>query len=80
MDENLISPERILLERNLRSRRETECFTVINRGKLWYNKLSFEQLSELKDWYEKWLNVTDTLVIPTAPIWINNKIIEEDII
>ena len=78
--ENPISSKRILFERNLRKRRETECFPIVNRGKLWYNKLSIAQLAELNQWYNDWLNVTETLVVPTAPKWLNEKLIEEDIL
>lgn len=56
--------------RTLRERREIECFSIINRGKLWYDNLSEEQLSELDKWYREWLNVTDTLVVPEKPIWL----------
>ena len=57
-----------------RVRRENECFTVINRGKAWYNLLSAEQEKELAEWYYKWLNVTETMEIPTAPSWLNDKL------
>ena len=55
---------------NLRAKRETECFPIINRGQLWYDALSEQQIVELKEWYIAWLNVTDTLVIPNKPNWI----------
>lgn len=64
----------------LRRERERVCFSVINRGKLWYDSLTFEQLSELRDWYRKWLNVTVTFEIPNAPTWLNDKISEEEIL
>lgn len=57
----------------LRSRRESECFSYINRGSLWYDKLSGDQKIELQLWYDKWLNVTDTLTVPTKPEWLENK-------
>ena len=63
-----------------RKQRETECFPIINRGKLWYNCLNSEQLAELKKWYHDWLNVTETLVIPVKPKWLKDKIEEEEII
>ena len=66
--------------KQLREMREKLCFSVINRGKLWYERLSFEQLAELKDWYNAWLNVTETKVIPVAPSWINEKLPEEEIV
>lgn len=55
---------------NLREKREKECFSVINRGKLWYDNLTQEQLEELNKWYNDWLNVTETLVEPVKPEWI----------
>lgn len=58
------SPER------LRAKRELECFPIINRGKLWYDSLNPEQLAELNNWYNQWLEVTTTKVIPTTPQWI----------
>lgn len=64
----------------LRNLRAKECFTVVNRGKLWYDCLSMEQLSELNDWYFAWLDVTETKVIPAKPEWLNKKLIREEII
>ena len=55
---------------NLRQRREKECFSVINRGQLWYDNLSAAQRTELQVWYAAWLAVTDTLVVPEWPEWI----------
>ena len=55
---------------NLRSRRETVCFAVINRGQLWYEGISLSQLLELRQWYKAWLNVTTTLVAPEKPKWL----------
>lgn len=68
-----------LIER-LRKRRIEECFAVINRGRLWYNRLSVEQYTELELWYDAWLNVTETLEIPAAPTWLNDKLEMEDIL
>ena len=65
---------------HLRSERERICFSVINRGKLWYDTLTSEQLSELKRWYNNWLDVTKTKVIPITPKWVYNKIENEEII
>ena len=55
----------------LRHRRETECFTIINRGKLWYDKLTEEQHEELNIWYHEWLDVTETKIIPERPLWLD---------
>ena len=63
-----------------RKQRETECFPIINRGKLWYDCLTSEQLAELKKWYHDWLDVTETLVIPIKPKWLKFKIEKEEII
>lgn len=53
-----------------RRRRELECFPIINRGQLWYDTLSEGQLSELKNWYQAWLNGTNTQTIPEKPEWL----------
>ena len=66
-DENVIQ-NRI---NNLRMKREHECFSVINRGVLWYNTLTEQQRLELDAWYKEWLDVTETLVIPTKPSWLD---------
>lgn len=55
----------------LRSKRKHECFPVINRGYIWYSTLSTEQIEELKNWYNGWLNVTATLVVPDKPEWLD---------
>ena len=53
-----------------RLRRETECFSVVNRGQLWYEGVSITQLLELRQWYKAWLNVTETMVVPEKPAWL----------
>lgn len=68
---NMIIKRDILFE--LRERRELECFPIINRGFLWYERLTQEQLNELETWYQKWLDVTITGEIPVPPNWINDK-------
>lgn len=55
---------------SLRVQREKICFPYINRGELWYNKLSAEQREELGAWYQAWLDVTETKIIPTVPTWL----------
>lgn len=62
--------EKESIEVVLRQRREEECFPVVNRGQLWYDKLSQEQKEELKKWYQDWLDCTKTKIAPTTPIWI----------
>lgn len=54
----------------LRAQREKACFPYVNRGSLWYNKLTDEQKEELDIWYQEWLDVTDTRVIPEKPEWL----------
>lgn len=54
----------------LRARRESECFPVINRGQLWYDRLTEGQKSELSAWYQAWLDVTETKEAPEKPAWI----------
>lgn len=58
------------IKNNLRAKRGTECFPIINRGQLWYDTLTEAQKAELKEWYIAWLDVTDTLVVPNKPNWI----------
>ena len=54
----------------LRSQREKVCYPIINRGELWYSRLSNEQKEELDDWYQAWLDVTETKVVPEKPEWL----------
>lgn len=54
----------------IRDLRKAICFPVINRGELWYNRISDSQLDELNRWYEAWLNAPQTLVIPEKPSWL----------
>ena len=55
----------------LRRQRQIECFNTINRGVLWYDMLNEKQKEELRAWYQLWLDVTETLVIPERPSWLN---------
>lgn len=65
---------------NLRTKREIECFTYINRGVLWYNTLTTEQQQQLNTWYQEWLDVPQVYletkptdietIIPTKPNWL----------
>ena len=56
----------------LRERREKECFSVVNRGWIWYSTLTLAQWRELRTWYLAWLNVTNTLTIPNRPSWVDD--------
>ena len=60
----------LCLSETLRKNRNIICFPIIKRGLLWYNNLTEDQVSELNSWYQAWLDVTDTLEIPEAPIWL----------
>lgn len=62
--------EREALCDELRKRRETECFSYVNRGQPWYDRLSAEQEAELEAWYAAWLKVTDSLTVPAKPSWL----------
>ena len=59
-----------LVKSQLRELRSTTCFDVVNRGQVWYNTLTIEQNKDIEIWYEEWLRVTDTLIIPTKPSWL----------
>lgn len=65
----LISIEEIKKDK-IRQSREVECFSVINRGELWYAKLTEEQRAELSTWYQAWLDAPQTKVIPEKLEWI----------
>lgn len=63
--------ESLMSKEALQERRRRECFNIIdNRSQLWYNHLTEEQKSELETWYQQWLDVTETKVIPTKPEWL----------
>jgi len=54
----------------IRIRRETECYPIVNRGLLWYESLTIKQKLELSKWYQAWLNAPSTLTIPERPDWL----------
>ena len=58
------------IEDELRLKRSKVCFPYINRGALWYSKLTDEQMDELSSWYQAWLDVTESKVVPDAPEWL----------
>lgn len=66
-----LKPESELLGNLLRKRREKECFPIVNRGALWYEKLTAEQKAELSAWYEAWLDAPATGTAPERPTWID---------
>lgn len=54
----------------IRVQRDRECFSVINRGQLWYDRLTEKQSIELDEWYQAWLDATTTRVVPKKPAWL----------
>ena len=58
------------LKKILRRLRNNRVFPIINRSNWWYNSLTQLQKDELQLWYKKWLDVTETLVIPERPTWL----------
>lgn len=74
IDGKVVAVEHEVTEEELlqafRQKREIECFTIINRGKLWYDSLTEQQSIELNNWYNSWLDVTTTRVVPEKPSWI----------
>ena len=65
-----VAAQDIADKQKLRFLREKQCFPIINRGILWFNNLTIDQQDDLLTWYQAWLNVTDTKVIPTKPSWL----------
>ena len=55
----------------LREARNIECFSLMNRSPLWFMTLSQEQQQELIEWYQAWLDVTETLEVPKKPEWLH---------
>lgn len=69
------------IQRNvIREQRAKICFPIINRGRLWYDRLTEEQVAELRDWYSAWLDAPETLTVPKTPEWVNLKTTEEEIL
>lgn len=54
----------------IRTRREAECFPVINRGQAWYALLTPEQADGLAAWYQAWLDAPETGIVPEPLEWI----------
>lgn len=70
-NEHFALQEQERVKEDYRQRRETECFSVINRGQLWYEGITLQQLIELRTWYKAWLNVTETMAVPEKPAWLD---------
>lgn len=54
----------------IRALRVIECFPIVNRGVLWYEKLTEEQKLELSLWYEAWLDAPQTGSVPDPLDWV----------
>lgn len=65
---------------SLRKLRNEQCFPVINRGLVWYDTLTNEQIIELTIWYYKWLDVTETFKVPEEPKWLKDKIVQGELL
>lgn len=59
---------RIMAE--IRDKRQTVCFPIVNRGNLWYDLLSDGERAELMVWYKAWLDAPETLIEPEMPEWL----------
>lgn len=58
----------ILSEHMIRSRRQTECFSIIDtKSRLWWDSLSPTNYSIIKQWYQDWLDAPATKKIPELP-------------
>ena len=58
-------------DQNLKILRQIQCFDIIdNRSPMWYQRLTHEQTQELNNWYQAWLDVTETHIIPVKPEWL----------
>ena len=75
VDNKVVAIEKAITEEeeleHLRTLRKTNCFSIINRGQLWYQSLKKEELDELEIWYKNWLDVTKTKIIPQNPYWLD---------
>lgn len=69
-DEKLSAANEKQKLKELREMRKQICFPYINRGYLWYSKLTDAQREELDIWYQAWLDVTETKVAPEMPEWL----------
>lgn len=69
--ENLIFDENRALEiedtskkDGIRENRMRKCFPIVNRGQFWYDTLTEDQKTEIREWYQKWLDAPETGVEP----------------
>ena len=64
--------QNLIKSNTLRAKRDMECFSYINRGKLWYDITIDTEIKkeEFQKWYQNWLDVTETFEIPEKPEWL----------
>lgn len=56
----------------LREIRDLICFSITDRGTLWYKSLTYTQSAELEKWHTAWKDITKTHVVPARPVWLKN--------
>lgn len=78
-DTIVMNDRKSTMQRVYRHMRENVCYLVVNRGRLWYDHLTLAQQTELNDWYEQWLDITETFNAPETPEWVNEKIKKIDV-
>lgn len=73
-EQNLITPFNLtddeIQASHLRAKRQVYCFDLVNRGQVWYDTLTEVQKSELKVWYQEWLDAPQTLIEPNQLDWL----------
>jgi hypothetical protein len=42
----------------------------MNRSPLWFMSLTSEQQKEVTEWYQAWLDITETQEVPEKPSWL----------
>ena len=57
----------------IRKHRSEICFPIVNRGGLWYDLLTEEEKADLLDWYQAWLDATETMIEPDMPEWLKER-------
>lgn len=72
---NPAKPTTTDIKEQLRATRKKKCFEVLcSFNPMWYQRLTQSQRADLENWYNAWLDVTETLVIPTPPDWLNKSL------
>lgn len=67
--------DKIIEQKNeLRTRRKLICFPIVNRGQLWYDRLTKVQKEELNTWYDAWLDITEAMTEPEVPEFLYEEL------